>query len=154
MSWKNELPTRIYIIYKTYSQVQHNGYFSECITLERGVRQRCPLSFPLFCTQNDVFTSSVNQDKTIKGFKLPGRKENLKLSLYADNTSFISTNFSAILFIFEQFLKCKKAPGCTLNIDKTDAWFLIQTNRVLYDNNKFPIKWNITEFIKNPWHPF
>ena len=118
--------------------------------MERGVRQRCPLSFPLFCTQNDVFTNGVNQDKTMKGFKLPGRKENLKPSLYADNSSFISTNFSAILFIFEQFLKCKKAPGCSLKIDKTEAGFLIQTNRLLYDNNKFPIKWNITEFIKNP----
>ena len=64
------------IIYEeTYSQIQNNGYFSECIKLERGVRQGCSLSFPLYCTQNDVFTNSVNKDPNIKGFKLPGRKE-------------------------------------------------------------------------------
>ena len=78
------------IIYQeTYSQIQNNRYFSECIKLERGVRQGCPLSFLLYCTQNDVFTNSVNKDPNIKGFKLPGRKETLKLSQYADDTSFI-----------------------------------------------------------------
>ena len=53
------------IIYQeTYSQRQNNAYFCECIKLEMAVRQGYPLSFPLYCTQNDVFTNSVN-----KGFK-------------------------------------------------------------------------------------
>ena len=95
--------------------MQNNEYFSECITLERGVRQGCPLSFPLYCTQNDVFTNSVNKDENISGFKRPGRKENLKLSQYADDTGFISTNFFDIPFIFKQFSKYKAATGCSLN---------------------------------------
>ena len=104
------------IIYQeTYSLIQNNGYFSECIKLERGVRQGCPLSFPLYCTQNGIFTNSVNKDPNINGFKLPGRKETLKLSQYADDTIFISTNFSDIPFIFEQFSKYKTTTGCSLN---------------------------------------
>ena len=88
------------IIYQeTYSQIQNNGYFSECIKLERGVRQGCLLSFPLYCTQNDVFTNSVNKDPNIKGFKLPGKKETFKFSQYTDDTSLISTNFSDIFQI-------------------------------------------------------
>ena len=111
------------IVYQErYSQVQNNRYFSERIKLERGVRQGCPLSFPLYCTQNDVFTNSVNKDENI-------------------------TNFSDISFIFEQFSKYKKATGCILNIDKTKE-LLIQTNRVFYNNNTFPVKWNITDFVK------
>ena len=102
---------------------------------------------PLYCTQNDVFTNSVNKDPNIKGFKLPGRKENLKLSQYADDTSFISTNFSDIPFIFEQFSKYKTATGCSININKTEG-LLIQTNRVFHNNNKFPIKWNTIGFVK------
>ena len=138
----------IKIIYHgTYSQIQNNRYFSECITLERGVRQGCPLSFPLYCTQNDVFTNSISKDPNIKGIKLPGRKENLKLSQYADDTSFLSTNFSDIPFIFEQFSKYKTATGCSLNINKTEG-LLIQTNRVYYNNNKFPIKWNTKDYVK------
>ena len=65
---------------ETHSQIQSYGYFSECITLERGVRQRCLLSFPLYCTKKDVFTNSVNKDENIKSFNLLGRKENIRLS--------------------------------------------------------------------------
>ena len=148
MNYPGEYIQFIKIIYQeTYSQVQNNWYFSKCIKLERGVRQGCPFSFPLYCTQNDVFTNSVNKDENIKGFRLPGRKEYVKLFQYTDDTSFVSTNFSVIPFIFEQFSKYKKATGCTLNIDKTEG-LLIQTNRVFYNNNKFPIKWNITDFVK------
>ena len=53
--------------------------------------------------------------KTLAVLKRPGRKENLKLSQYADDTSFISTNFSDIPFIFEQFSKYKAATGCSLH---------------------------------------
>ena len=135
------------IIYQeTYSQIQNHRYFSECIKLERGKRQGCPLSFPLYCTQNDVFTNSVNKDPNSVKI-LPGRKEPLKLLQYADQISFIWTNFSEIPFIFEQFSKYKKATGCSLNINKTEG-LLIQTNRVFHNNNKFPIKWKITDFVK------
>ena len=140
MNYPKQYIQFIKIIYQeTYSQIQNNEYFSECITLERGVRKGCPLSFPLYCTQNNVFTNSVNKVPNIKGFKLPGRKENLKFSQYAVDTSFISTNFSDIPFIFEQFSKYKTATGCSLNINKTEG-LLIQTNRVFHNNNKFPIK--------------
>ena len=129
---------------ETYSPVQSNGYVSECITLERSMRQGCPFSFPLYCTQNDLFSNSINKDPNIKGFKLQGRKYNLKLSQYADDTSFISASFSDIPFIFKQFVKYKKATGCSLNITKTEG-LLIQTNRIFFNNNKFPIKWNIND---------
>ena len=148
MNYSQQYIEFIKIIYQeTYSHVQNNGYFSDCITLERGVRQGCPLSFPLYCTQNDVFTNSINKDPNIKGFKLPGRKENLKLSQYADDTSFISTNLSDIPFIFGQFSNYKTATGCSLNINKIEG-LSIQTNRVYHNNNKFPIKWNKIEFVK------
>ena len=151
MSWKNELFRRIYRIYKTdiprnILQVQNNGYFSERIKLERVVRQGYLLSFLLHCTQNHVFNYSVNKDEAIKGFKLPGRKENVKLSQYTDDNSFTSTNFSNISFFFGKFSKWKEATGCTLNIDKTEK-LSIQTNRAFHNNSNIPIKWNITTTI-------
>ena len=79
MNYPEEYIRFIKLIYQeTYSQVQYNGCFLECLKLERGVRQGCPVSFPLYCTQNDILTNSINKDKNIKGFKLRGRKENLK----------------------------------------------------------------------------
>ena len=113
MSRKNELPQQyiefIKIIFQeTYLQVQNNGYYSDCITLERGVRQGCPLSFPLYCTQNDVFTNSVNKDPNIKGFKLPGRKENLKLSQYAMILVSYPQTFQIYLLYSDSFLIIKQ----------------------------------------------
>ena len=71
MNYPEEHIQFIKVVYQeTYSQVQSNGYFSEYIKLKRDMRQGCPLSFPLYCTQNDVFTNSVNKDENIKGFQL------------------------------------------------------------------------------------
>ena len=49
--------------------------------------------------------------------------------------------------IFQTFFKYKTATGCSLNINKTEG-LLIQTNGVFYNNNKFPIKWKITDSVK------
>ena len=81
------------ILYQeTYSQVQNDGHLSEEFLLESGARQGCPLSFFLYCIQNDVFSYDILKDKEIKGFNIPGRKENLKLSQCTDDTSFMSSN--------------------------------------------------------------
>ena len=46
MNYPKEYIEFIRIIYReTYSEIQDNGYFSESIKLERGVRQGCPFSF-------------------------------------------------------------------------------------------------------------
>ena len=45
MNYRQQYIQFLKIIYQeTSSQMQHNGYFSECIKLERGVTQGCPLS--------------------------------------------------------------------------------------------------------------
>ena len=81
MSRKNELALKICRLYK--------GHMSEEFLLERRVRQGCCLSFPLYCMQNAIFSYDIRKDREIKGFNILGRKENLKLSQYADDTSFM-----------------------------------------------------------------
>ena len=130
MNYPKQFAHFIQILYQeTYSQVQSNGHMSEEFLLERGVRQGCPLSLPLYCVQNDVFSYDILKDKEIKGCNIPGRKENLKLSQYADDTSLISSNFEDIPLLLHKFSKHKKATGCTLNAHKTKG-LLIQTSRV------------------------
>ena len=120
---------------------------SEEFLLEREVRQGCPLSFPLYCVQNDVFLSGILKDKEIKGFNIPGRKENLKLSQYADDTSFTSSNFEDIPLLLDKFSKYEKATGCNLNAHKTKS-LLIQTNRVAAVCKNYPIKWCTDKFVR------
>ena len=102
---------------------------------------------PLYCTQNDVFTNSVNKDENIKGFKLPGRKDNIKLSQYADDISFISTQTFRIYLSYLNNSQYKKATGCTLNINKTER-LLIETDRIFNNNGRFPIKWKTIDYVK------
>ena len=67
MNYPEEYIRFIKLIYQeTYSQVQYNGYFLECLKLERGVRQGCPVSFPLYCTQNDISQTASTKIKILK----------------------------------------------------------------------------------------
>ena len=148
MNYPKQFVDFIKIVYQeTYSQVQNNGHMSEEFLLERGVRQGCPLSFPLYCVQNDVFSYDILKDKEIKGFNIPGRKENLKLSQYADDTSFISFNFEEIPLLLDNFSKYEKATGRMLNAHKTKG-LLIQTNAVARICKKYPITWCTDKFVR------
>ena len=90
--------------------------------LKKGSRQGYPVSFPLYCIQNNIFLYDILKDKEIKGFNIPGRKEKLKLSQYADDTSFISSNFKDLPLLFDKFSKYEKATGCTLNAHKKKVY--------------------------------
>ena len=148
MSHPQQFVDSIKILYQeTYSQVQNNGHMSEEFLLERGVRQGYPLSSPLYCVQNDVFSYDILKHKEIQGSNIPGRKENLKLSHISDETSFISSNFEDIPWLFDKFSKHEKATGCTLNTNKTKG-LLIQTNIVAKTCQKYPIKCCTNEFVR------
>ena len=148
MNYPQQFVDFIKILYQeTYSQVQNNGHMSEEFLLERGVRQGNPLSFPLYCVQNDLFSYDILKDKEINGFNIPGRKENLKLSQYADDTSFISSNFKYIPLLLDKFSKYEKASGCSLNAHKTKG-LLIQTNTVAKICQKYPLTWSTDEFVR------
>ena len=118
MPRKNELSLTICRLYKNTISGNilpstNNGHMSEEFLLEKGGRQGCPVSFLLYCIQNNIFPYNILKDKEIKGFNIPGRKEKLKLSQYADDTSFISSNFKDLPLLFDKFSKYEKATGCT-----------------------------------------
>ena len=142
MNYPQQFVYFVKILYQeTYSQVQNNGHMSEEFLLERSV------SFPLYCVQNDVFSHNIPKNKDIKGFNVLGKKENLKLSQYADDTSFISSNFEDIPLLFDTFSKYEKATGCALNAHQTKG-LLIQTNTVAKICQKYPITWCTDEFVR------
>ena len=93
------------------------------------------------------FFNNILKQKEIKGFNIPDKKENLKLSQYADDTSFISSNFEDIPLQFHKFSKYEKATGCTINAHETKG-LLIQTNIVAKICQKHPITWCTNEFVQ------
>ena len=64
------------------SCVVNNGYASDFFSLQRGVRQGCPLSGLLFVLAVEPLANQIRMDNSIKGLK--NESKVTKLSLYAD----------------------------------------------------------------------
>ena len=70
------------------SMITNNGFLSPQVSLQRGLRQGCPLSLPLYVIQSQIITTNIKQDKTITGINIPNQKEQVKISQYADGSNF------------------------------------------------------------------
>ena len=64
-----------------------NGWMSDCIKIEGGVRQGCPLPPYLFVLSVVVLANAIRRDPSIKGISIS--QNDVKLSQYADDTTLI-----------------------------------------------------------------
>jgi len=94
------------------STVFVNGYFSDVFSPSRGVRQGCPLS-PLLCVLTmEVLAANIRCHSDIVGLRLPNVAVALRvLSLYADDTTAISTSDDSIRAVFSIYKKFEKGTG-------------------------------------------
>ena len=92
----------------------NNGWASGYFTVERGVRQGCPLSPYIFIICVERLAEKIRQNKTIKGISVQG--EEIKISQFADD---------AALQDLEQF---GSISGLRLNNKKTEVlWIASKT---------------------------
>ena len=123
MNYPQQFVDFIKILYReTYSQVQNNGHMSEEFLLERGVRQGCPLSFPLYCLQNDMFSHNILKDKEIKGFNLPGKKETLNYGNMQMTLALSRPNLGSYPYSLKNFQNTKKLQDVHLTPIKQKAY--------------------------------
>lgn len=107
------------------SAVLINGYVSESFWPSRDVRQGCPLKPLLFVISIEVLAANLRAHRLIEGVKLPRIPDPLQvLSLYADDTSVISTSDSATRAVFETYEKFEKGTGSKLNLSKCEGLWL------------------------------
>lgn len=102
-----------------------NGYLTDRISLERGVRQGDPMSPLLYILCAEVLACNIRADTSIKGFLIPGSKGQLfKIRQYADDSSgFVKDVFSLtrLLSLLQQYAL---GTGAKLNLAKTEAMWL------------------------------
>ena len=102
-----------------------NGFLTDPIPLERGVRQGDSLSPLLYILCAEVLATNIRSDPTIQGFLLPdasGRR--FKISQYADNsTCFVKDPFS-LNHLFILINKFEVGTGAKLNVSKSEAMWL------------------------------
>ena len=126
---------------KANSCVINNGWATKSFTLERGVRQGCPLSPYLFLLAAEILAVNIRQNKDIAGVTI--RNETYKISQFADDTTLtLQFSHSNLDNTFKVFDKFQEISGLKVNYDKTEIMpmgSLKQEKRALYTNRK--VKW-------------
>ena len=73
--------------------VTNNGFLSPQVSsLQRGLRQGCPLSLPLYVIESQITRTNIKQDKTVTGINIPNQKEQVKILQYADDSNVFLKN--------------------------------------------------------------
>ena len=93
-------------------------------SVERGVRQGCPLSGLLFVIGIEILTRAIKNDTAIKGINV-GEKE-IKVSLYADDTTFFVRDLDSVDHLLTLLDNFKKLSGLEINTTKSEGMWLGQ----------------------------
>ena len=104
------------------SCVLNNGHASHFFSLERGVRQGCPLSGLLFVIGLELLARAIKSDKLIKGITI-GKKE-IKTSMYADDTTVFVSDTVSIEHLLNMLEKFRSISGLQVNTSKTKVLWL------------------------------
>lgn len=101
----NSFLTWVQILYKdAESCITNNGWLSQPIKIQRGIRQGCPLSALLFLLSVEVLALKIKEDKE-EGLEInvgSDKKEYLHITQLADDTTLILKNEEAVLNSLEK----------------------------------------------------
>ena len=129
MGFSNTFVQFISILYNNnISSIINNGFLSNLIQLQTGLKRRCPVSLPLYVIQGEVTTININSNQNIKGIKIQNHNTEITISQYADDSNFLLTEQQSVIYYFE---KLKKATGSTINLEKTRV-LSINTDQTAY----------------------
>lgn len=99
--------------------VTNNGYASSFFSINRGIRQGCPISALLFLLVVESFAEKIRNNSNIKGIKV--KNEEIIISQFADDTTlFLCDEISVknVLEVLEHYSKCA---GLKINKSKSEV---------------------------------
>ena len=109
----------IKIIYNSVtSSVKVNGWLTSFIPLERGLRQGCALSMPLYILTAEILAIHIRSNPEIKGLRPPDNTQEVKLSQYADDTTLLLRDDHSVQQTFFTLDLYERASGARVNKDK------------------------------------
>ena len=96
------------------SSVKVNGWLTAFIPIQRGLRQGCTLSMPLYVLTAELLATHIRIHAGIKGLQHPQAQP--RISQYADDTTLLLTDDNSIAHAFEIFKNYEKASGAKINL--------------------------------------
>ena len=109
------------------SQIINNGWLSDPVNLERGLRQGCPLSPLLYVLVAETLGQAIRNERKIQGIAYPGANgQTSKLVQYADDTTLTLKDDLSVLRSFDIISRFESGSGSKLNITKTEGTFVGQ----------------------------
>jgi hypothetical protein len=127
-------------IYKDITaRILVNGYFSDSISIERGVKQGDALSCAIFIICIDPLLRNLNGNSKIKGItlkiKLSKKSVCHKASGFADDVSVICSNDDeSISQIFQEYQRLTDKADLELNADKTEILTINSQKKCIISN--------------------
>ena len=115
-----------------------NGEKLKAFPLRSGTRQRCPLLPLLFNIVLEVLATAIREGKEIKGIQI--RKEEVKLSLFADDIESPKDSIRLLLELINEF---SKVSGYQINIQKLLTFLYTNKNQKekLRNQSHSPLQW-------------
>jgi hypothetical protein len=113
-----------------------NGFQSESIKIERGVKQGDALSCAIFIICIDPLIRNINKNKSIIPVKIGENttRVNFKAAAYADDISVVCLNTSeSIQNVFSEYNRLSQRSGLELNADKTEILKLYEEGQTEVD---------------------
>lgn len=115
----------IFILYNEPKfRLKNNGWITKTCSMNRGIRQGCPVSAIIFLFVTEILSLTIVENKEIAGFKTQYMTKEIKLIQHADDATLPLRDKQSL----KAALKCINSfgtiSGMSLNIDKTECMLL------------------------------
>lgn len=119
------------------SKVKCNGHFTDYFSLQRSVRQGCPLSSLLYSLAAEPLAILIKQDANIEGIRSPSGNTD-KIFQYADDTTITVQNEESLDLVIKHLHTYGLASGAKINFSKSEIMYCGEAART-------PSRWTFRE---------